>query len=53
MEELKRFLVIGDYAEIVYATNETKAKEKYIAISKVLNRIENLENIKVEEKPFK
>lgn len=53
MEELKRFLVIGDYAEVVYATNEIEAKEKYIKVSKVLNRVENLEKIKVEEKPFK
>lgn len=53
MEELKRFLVIGDYQEVVYATNEKEAKEKYIKVSKVLNRVENLENIKVEEKPFK
>ena len=58
MEKIKRFLVIGEgaeviYAEIVYATNETKAKEKFIKISKQLNRVENFDNIKVKEKPFK
>lgn len=53
MEELKRFFVIGKYVETIYAKDKTQAKEKYIEISKQLNRVENFDNIKVEEKPFK
>lgn len=52
-KERKRFLVTGNYIDIIYARDEEEAKEIYLEMNEKLNRTEPFDEIIVKENPFK